>query len=68
MFKTLVALLAVLCMSGCSNLSAHNHNFKLYVKDDNVKNFVVTNDKHPSENYAVVVHKHEADLVFSYHF
>ena len=68
MLKTLVALLIGLCLTGCGAISTRTNNFKMYIKHEDAKNFVITNDKHPSENYAVIVKPHEATLNYSLHF
>lgn len=68
MLKTLVALLIGLCLTGCGTISTRTDHFKVYIKHDDVNNFVVTNDKHPREPFAVVVRPHETTLNYSYHF
>ena len=63
-----LGLCVVAACAGCSTTTTHWDHGKFAIRDNNVKNFVVTNNKHPSENFAVVVHRHEAGINLHYDF
>ena len=66
--KLLCVMLLATLTTGCGAITTRTDHFKLYVKHEGVQDFVVTNDKHPREPFAVVVRPHEATLNYSYHF
>ena len=63
-----ITALAALCCSACGTTSTHWEAGKFTIKNTEFNNFVITNKKHPSENFAVIVRPHEAKLNVKYDF